>query len=61
MRLILNRSDTGHFGKGYTEEQRRVLQRKLSYGEEDLFVFGGPTRCLAEEGHQLAKIKTKIH
>jgi len=36
-------------GKGYTGKQRRVLQRKLSYGEEDLFVFGGPTMCFAEE------------
>jgi len=32
-------------GKGYTGKQRRVLQRELSYGEEDLFVFGGPTWC----------------
>jgi len=36
-------------GKGYTGKQRRDLQRELSYGEEDLLVFGGPTMCFAEE------------
>jgi len=36
-------------GKGYTGKQRRVHQRELSYGEEDLIVFGGPTMCFPEE------------
>jgi len=36
-------------GNGYTGKKRRVLQIELSYGEEDLFVFGGLTMCFAEE------------